>query len=95
MKTKTSELTYQNYDGETRIVRGCKLTVDELDRYWIWSEQLKINLAFKTKGQENAYLTALDSLLSKIELMEKRMRALQRIADLASDFADSIKGEND
>ena len=88
--TKTSTeipLTYVDHDGAHRVVRGCKLTVDHLDRHWIWSEQLQHNLVYKTKGRENALLAAIDSLLFTIQLRDERIAALQRVHDLAQRFA--------
>mgnify|MGYP000995098199 CR=1 FL=1 len=82
-----TQLTYVDSDGERCVVRGCKLTVDELDRHWIWSEQLQHNLVYKTKGRENALLAAIDSLLFAIQLKDRRIASLQRVHDLARQFA--------
>ena len=83
-----SKLPYKDSDGVPREVRGCTLTVDHLDRHWIWSEQLQRNLVYKTKGRENALLSAINSLLFTIQLRDERIAALQRIADLAERFAE-------
>jgi hypothetical protein len=91
----TTKLNYTDYDGARREVRGCTLTVDRLDRHWIWSEQLDHNLVFMTKGREDALLAAIDSLLFTIELRDERIAALQRIADLATAFADQIKPDEE
>lgn len=56
-------LNYRDHDGVMQRVKGCTLSVDSLDRHWIWSEQVKLNLVYKTKGRENALLSAIDSLL--------------------------------
>lgn len=85
------KLTYTDHDGARREVKGCRLTVDHLDRHWIWSDQLKHNLVYKTKGRENALLDAIASLLFTIQLRDERIAALQRIADLAHAFADEVK----
>jgi hypothetical protein len=91
-----TKLTYTDHDGARREVRGCELTVDHLGRHWIWSEQTESNLVYKTKGREDALLAALNSALFIMELKDRRIAALQRIADLASVFADQIKpDEND
>ena len=89
MKTPTTEiaLTYVDHDGALRVVRGCRLTVDHLDRYWIWSEQVNHNIVYRTKGRENALLAAIDSLLFTIQLRDERIAALQRVYDLAQGFA--------
>ena len=96
--TKTEKpLTYVDQDGARRVVRGCRMTVDHLDRHWIWSEQLDHNLVYKTKGRENALLAAIASLLFTIQLRDERIAALQRVHDLAQRFAAEAfpEGEED
>lgn len=87
----TSELSYRDHDGVTHVVEGCTLTVDKIERHYIWSEQLQHNLVYKTKGRENALIAAIDSLLFTISLRDERIAALQRVATLAEKFADEIK----
>lgn len=91
----SEKLTYRDHDGVQYEVHGCSLTVDHLDRHWIWSEQLKQNLVYRTKGRENALIAAISSLLFTIELRDERIAKLQRIADLAERFADEIKPDED
>ena len=75
-KTSTEiPLTYTSHDGARRQVRGCRMTVDQLDRHWIWSDQLQHNLVYKTKGRENALLAAINSLLFAIQLRDERIAA--------------------
>lgn len=81
-------LTYIDHDGARRVVKGCKLTVDHLDRHWIWSEQLAHNIVYKTKGRDNSLLAAIDSLLFTIQLRDERIAELQRVHDLAQHFAE-------
>jgi hypothetical protein len=69
--------------------------VDKFDRHWIWSDQLDHNLVYKTKGRENALLAAIDLLLFTIQLRDKRIAGLQRIADLAQQFADAVKPDEE
>ena len=95
-KTSTEiPLTYVDRDGARRVVRDCNLTVDHLDRHWIWSEQLQHNLVYKTKGRENALLAAIDSLLFCIQLRDERIAALQRVHDLAQCFAEEAFPEEE
>ena len=82
-----NKLIYIDHDGARRVVRDCTLTIDPLDRYWIWSDQLKQNLVYQTKGRENALLAAINSLLFTIQLRDERIAALQRVYDLAQSFA--------
>jgi len=92
---ETSTLTYTDHDGARRKVRGCSMTVDHLDRHWLWSDQLEKNIVYKTKGKENALLAAIDSLLFTIQLRDERIAGLQRIADLAHAFADQVKPDEE
>lgn len=89
----SEELIYVNNDGDLRKVRGCKLWQDKAGRYWLWSDTLQRNIAYKIKGREDCFLEAIDSLLFSIHLRDERISELQKIADLALDFADQIKGE--
>lgn len=86
-----SPLTYKDHEGVTRTVKGVSVTEDETGRHWLWSEKLQVNLAYLTKGRENALIAAIASLLHHIELQSERIGSLQRIADLASAFADQVK----
>ena len=87
------ELTYVDNDGARQKVRGCKLSQDKAGRYWLWSDTLQHNLAYRIIGREDCFLAAINSLLFSIHLRDERISALQRIADLALDFADQIKPE--
>lgn len=89
-QTESSKLSYRDNDGCVRVVEGCTLTVDHLDRHWIWSEQLQHNLVYKVKGRENALVGAIASLLFTIQLRDERIAELQRVADLAQKFANEI-----
>ena len=89
----SEELTYVNSDGARQKIMGCKLSQDKAGRYWLWSDKLQYSLAYKIKDREDCLLQAIDSLLFSIHLRDERISALQRIADLALDFADQIKPE--
>ena len=84
-------MNYIDHDGARREVQGCRMTVDHLGRHWIWCEQLDHNLVYKTKGRENALLAAIGMLLFTVQLRDERIAGLQRIADLAQQFADEVK----
>lgn len=88
-------LTYIDHDGARRTVRGCRMTVDQLGRHWIWSEQLEHNLVYRTKGRENALLAAINTLLFTIQLRDEHIAALQRVHDLAQRFAEEAFPEED
>ncbi len=88
-------LTYTDHDGAQRTIEGCTLTTDKAGRYWLWSEQLERNLAYKERSKEDCLLSAIDSLLYIIELKDNRTADLQRIADLAMKFAEEINPNED
>lgn len=83
----TDSLTYVDRDGILRLVKGCTLTVDRLDRHWIWSSELDHNIVYSIKGRENALLASIDSLLFTIQLRDERIAELQRVYKLAQGFA--------
>ena len=88
-------LTYIDHDGAHRTIEGCNLTIDKAGRYWLWSEQLEHNLAYKGRSKEDCLLSAIDSLLYIIELRDNRIADLQRIAVLAMKFAEEINPNED
>ena len=88
-------LSYIDHDGSSRTVKDCRMMVDQLDRYWIWSEQLQHNLVYRTKGRENALLAAINTLLFTIQLKDERIAALQRVHDLAQRFAEEAFPEEE
>jgi hypothetical protein len=104
-------LTYTDHDGLTRTLSDCTMTVDQFDRYWIWSAQLQQNLVHKTKGREYALLSAIKGLLFTVRLrderiaslqrvideriVDERISSLQRIGDVAEAFADQIKPDEE
>lgn len=88
MTDKTNTLSYVDHEGMRREIRSCSMTVDHLNRHWIWCDYLDRNLAHGTKGRENALLAAIDSLLFTLQLRDECIAGLQRIADLAERFAE-------
>ncbi len=82
-----TKLTYTDHDGVRREVEGCHMIVDKFGRHWIWSDQLEQNLAYKTKGREEALLASIDSLLFILQLRDERIESLQRVVNLAEQFA--------
>lgn len=90
-----NKLTYTDHEGAWREVKGCRMTVDKFDRYWVWSDQLAHNLVYRTKGREDALLASMDSLLFILKLRDERITELQRIVDLAVAFADAVKPDKE
>jgi len=93
--TTNTKLTYRDSDGTLRELARCDLYQDTVGRYWLWSEDLQINLAYKVKGREDCLLAAIDCLLFMVQLRDERIAKLQRIADLATAFADQIKPDEE
>ena len=89
------KLHYRDSDGALRTVDTCTVTQDKAGRYWLWCDQLKVNLAGKMKSREDMLLSAIDALLFYLKLRDQRINALQRIADLAEAFADQIKPDEE
>jgi len=88
-------LSYTDHDGAQRTIEGCTLTIDKAGRYWLWSEQLEHNLAYKERSKEDCLLSAINSLLYIIELKDERIAGLQRIVSLAQKFAEEINPNED
>lgn len=88
-------LDYIDHDGANRTVRGCTLTVDQLGRHYIWSEQLQHNLVYKTKGLDNALLAAIDRLLFTIHLKDERIKELERVSEAVNRFINEVRPPDD
>lgn len=93
--TPNTSLTYRDSDGVARSLKDCAMHVDKAGRFWLWSEQLKQNLAYKERSREDCLLSAIDSLLFLLSLRDERNAELKRIADLAQAFADQIKPDEE
>lgn len=89
------ELTYIDGDNIKRTLKDCNLIIDKNGRHWFWSEQLQHNIACRTKTKEDTLIAAIDSLLFTIQLKDERIADLQKIANLASAFADQIKPDSE
>jgi hypothetical protein len=88
--TVAKSLGYIDCDGIPRAVMGCALTQDKADRFWLWSDALQHNIAYKAKTKEDCLLAAISSLLFSIKMRDDRIAELQKIADLARNFAEAI-----
>ena len=84
-------LTYRNGDGERQILSGCNFYQDKAGRYWLWSEQIRGNLACRIAERDDCLIAALSMALFIIQLRDNRITELQQIADLAYQFADAVK----
>ena len=91
----TTRLHYTDSDGVRREVRDCHMTVDKAGRHWLWSGTTGTNIAYKERSREDCLLSAIDSLLFIITLRDERIAALQRIADLAKQFADQVRPDEE
>ena len=88
-------LTFRDSDGRAQSLKDCRMTVDKAGRFWLWSGQLEHNLAYKSKTREDCLLAAISLLLFSVKLRDERIAKLQRVADLASQFADQIKPDEE
>ena len=83
-------LIYTDSDGALRTVKGLTVTQDKAGRYWVWSEQLKQNLAYKAKTMDDAALIAIDLLLFMLKLKQKKLDALYELQSKVSAFVESV-----
>lgn len=90
-----AKLTYIDHDGALQTIEGLTLTIDKHGRHFIWCDQLDHNLTYETKGLDNALLSAIDSLLFSIQLKDERINKLQKINDLALQFAAAVNPEEE
>lgn len=88
-------LEYRDSDNLRRKLEDCNIRVDTAGRYWLWSEQLESNLAYKAKTREDCFLESINMLLFIISMRDERIQMLQKIADLANAFADQIKPDEE
>lgn len=90
----SENLTYTDHDGTRLTVEGLSLTQDKAGLYWLWSDALNQNLAYKTKTREDTLLAALDSALFLLSLKQERIDDLSAVRDKVNAFIDSIQGDN-
>jgi len=88
----SEHLTYTDHEGAYRTIRGLSLTQDKTGRYWLWSDVLEQNLAYKTKTREDTLLAALDSALFLLSCRQERIDELLSLKDKVYGFIDSIQG---
>lgn len=88
----SENITYTDNEGVLRTIKGVSLTQDKTGNYWLWSEQLDQNLAYKTKTREDTLLAALDSALFLLSLKQERIDELSALKDKVYSFIDSIQG---
>lgn len=85
------KLEYTDSDGLRRTIEGVEVTKDKAGRYWLWSEQLQHNIAYKEATLDDALKSAIDSLLFTLRLRDERIKALQRIADEVDAFIEKVR----
>lgn len=86
-----TSLNYIDSDGAMSTVKGLTVTQDKAGRYWIWSEQLQCNVAYKAKTMEDAVLIALDSLLFTIKLKQEKVDAFYELQNKVGSFIESVQ----
>lgn len=95
MEQPNTSLAYIDHDGAKRELVGCGMTVDKAGRFWLWSDQLKSNLAYRERSREACLLSTIDSLLFHLKLQAERIERLDRIVKLAEDFAEAVRPEQE
>lgn len=71
-------LQYRDSDGILRQVKGVEVTQDKKNgKYWVWSEMLQYNLAYKMLTKEDALTASIASLLFIVELKSKEIAELR------------------
>jgi hypothetical protein len=83
----TDKLTYIDHEGAQRTIKGLSVSQDKTGRYWLWSEALEQNLAYKEKSKEDMLMSALSSALFLLELKQEKLDRLQELEKKVLDFA--------
>ena len=89
------KLQYTDHEGVPRTIKGLEVTQGKCGRYWIWSEQLQHNLAYKEGTLDDALKSAIRSLLFSIELRDRQISALQHISDSVDAFIAQVRPEDE
>jgi len=89
------DLEYIDSSGLKQRVKDVSVYQDKVGRWWIWSEQLEINLAYKEKSQEDALKSAIESLLFTIHLKDARIKELQVISEAVDRLVQTVSKEKD
>jgi len=90
MQDNQTSLTYRSSEGGYNTVENCEMTIDKAGRFWLWSEDLQHNLAYKSASREDCLLAAINSLLFTIKLKDERINKLQRVNDLTEQFLETV-----
>ena len=88
----SENITYTNHEGVLRTIKGLSLTQDKAGRYWLWSDQLNLNLSYKTKTREDTLLAALESTLFLLRSKQERIDELSALKDKFDSLIESIQG---
>ena len=87
----SEKITYIGREGFIVTLEGVTITQAKQGKFWVWSEEEQINLAYNENGREEALCAALDSALFLISLRTKelnRLRAFEKkFLDLAYDMS--------
>lgn len=91
----SKNLTYTAHDGLQTTIEGLSLTQDKMGRYWLWSDALEQNLAYKARTREDALLAALNSALFLLSLKQERIDKLSTMHDKVHAFIEAIQEDKD
>jgi hypothetical protein len=88
-------LEYVSSEGRKQIVQNVSVYQGKCGRWWIWSEEMAINLAYKEKSLDDALKSAIDSLLFTIQLKDERIKELQVISEAVDAFVQKVTKESE
>jgi hypothetical protein len=91
----SEQLTYIDHEGAKRTIKGVSVSQDKAGRYWLWSEALDQNLAYKEKSREDMLMSALSSALFLLELKQEKLDSLQALQEKVMAFVDDVTPNED
>jgi hypothetical protein len=91
----SEQLTYIDHEGAKRILKGVSVSQDKAGRYWLWSEALEQNLAYKVKSKEDMLMSALSSALFLLDLKQEKLDRLQALQEKVMAFVDDVTPKED
>lgn len=92
----SEQLTYTDHDGANQTIEGLTTYRDKAGRYWLWSDKLQQNLAYKERSREDMLLSALNSALFRLDLAQTERNQLRKleakVRELFDDDAETGEG---
>ena len=89
------KITYKGKEGFNITIKGVTITQAKQGKFWVWSEEEQINLAYNENGREEALCAALDSALFILSLRTEELNRLRAFEKKVLDFAYDISPKED